>query len=70
MQKRIFQEMCVCVCVHMLSHVQLFATPWTVACQASLSIQYLLFEKTGAEAEDPILCPILWPPNLKSWPWC
>ena len=51
-----------CVCAHMLSHVQLFATPWTVACQASLSIQYLLFEKTGAEAEDPIL----WPPDLKS----
>ena len=53
---------CVCVCAHMLSHVQLFATPWTVACQASLSIQYLLFEKTDAEAEDPIL----WPPDLKS----
>ena len=30
---------CVCVCIHthvvqLLSHVQLFATPWTVACQA------------------------------------
>ena len=24
--------------VQLLSHVQLFATPWTVACQASLSI--------------------------------
>ena len=24
--------------VHLLSHVQLFATPWTTACQASLSI--------------------------------
>ena len=29
---------CVCVCVHALSHVQLFVTPWTVACQAPLSI--------------------------------
>ena len=30
--------MCVCVCVcESLSPVQLFATPWTVACQAPLS---------------------------------
>ena len=32
--------MYVCVCVrawtHMLNYVQLFATPWTVACQAPL----------------------------------
>ena len=27
----------VCVCTHTLSHVQLFETPGTVACQASLS---------------------------------
>ena len=35
--------MCVCVCarVHMpLSHVLLFATPWTVACQAPLSLEF------------------------------
>ena len=25
-------------CVH-LSHIQLFATPWTVACQATLSME-------------------------------
>ena len=37
---------CVCVCVSMcvhvcvLSHVQLFASPWTVACQAPLSIEF------------------------------
>ena len=33
----------VCVCAHMhlpLSHVWLFVTPWTVACQASLSIGF------------------------------
>ena len=30
--------MCVCVCV--LSCVQLFATPWTVACQAPLSMGF------------------------------
>ena len=28
---------CVCVCARALSHVQLFATPWTVACQAPLT---------------------------------
>ena len=28
--------------VHLLSHVQFFATPWTAACQASLSITQLL----------------------------
>ena len=34
--------MCVCVyvCVSVLSCVQLFATPWTVACQAPLSIEF------------------------------
>ena len=32
--------MCVCVCVQLLSHVQLFVTPWTVACQASLSMKF------------------------------
>ena len=28
---------CVCVCVCVLSCIQFFATPWIVACQASLS---------------------------------
>ena len=33
--------MCVCVCVcESLSHVRLFATPWTVACQALLSMEF------------------------------
>ena len=31
---------CVCVCAHMLSHVRLFETPWTVAHQAPLSIEF------------------------------
>ena len=30
--------MCVCVCT--LSLVQLFVTPWTVACQAPLSMEF------------------------------
>ena len=41
---------CVCVCVcacmhvsmHVLSHVKLFATPWTVACQTPLSMERIL----------------------------
>ena len=31
---------CVCVCSCMLSCVQLFATPWTVAHQAPLSMEF------------------------------
>ena len=31
----------VCVCAELLSCVQLFVTPWTVACQAPLSISIL-----------------------------
>ena len=35
-------HVCVCVCayVQLLSCVQLFATLWTVACQAPLSLEY------------------------------
>ena len=32
--------MCVCVSIHVLSCVRLFATPWTVAHQASLSVGF------------------------------
>ena len=31
--------LCVCVCSS-LSHVRLFVTPWTVACQAPLSLEF------------------------------
>ena len=32
---------CVCVCVYVLrSFVQLFVTPWTIACQAPLSMEF------------------------------
>ena len=32
---------CVCVCVYSsLSHVQLFATPWAIACLAPLSMEF------------------------------
>ena len=32
--------MCVCVCVHVLSYVPLFVTPWTVARQAAPSMGF------------------------------
>ena len=32
--------MCVCVCVCGLSHVQLFVTPWTIAHQAPLPLEF------------------------------
>ena len=34
------QSVCVCVCVCVLSHVRLFATTWTVARQAPLSVEF------------------------------
>ena len=34
-------NICVCVCSQSLSHVRLFATPWTVARQAPLSMGIL-----------------------------
>ena len=59
--------------VQSLSHVQLFATPWTVARQASLSItnSRSLFKLMSIELVMPsshlILCgPLL--PNLRSLP--
>ena len=30
----------VCVCAQLLKHVQLFETPWTIACQAPLSMEF------------------------------
>ena len=51
--------------VKSLSHVQLFATPWTVAYQAPPSMEFSRQEcigRTYAEAE----VPILWPPDMKS----
>ena len=36
----IYRGVCVCVCVSLFSHVQLFATPYTVACQALLSMKF------------------------------
>ena len=54
-----------CVCVKSLSHVRLFATPWTVARQAPLSVGFssqeywsgLLFPPPG-DLPDPGLEPV------------
>ena len=57
--------------VHSLSHVQLFATPWTSAYQASLSItnSWSLLKFMSIESMMPsnhlILChPLLLPPSI------
>ena len=57
--------------VQLLSYVQLFATPWTVACQASLSItnSWSLLKLMSIEAVMPsnhlILCrPLLFLPPI------
>ena len=57
--------------IQLLSHVQLFATPWTAACQASLSISKSrsLLKFMSIESVMPsshlILChPLLLPPSI------
>ena len=57
--------------VQSLSHVQLFATPWTVACQAYLRITNswnllkLMSIKSVMPSNHLILCrPLLFPPSV------
>ena len=57
--------------VHSFSHVWLFATPWTAACQASLSITNswsllkLMFVELVMPSNHLILCsPLLLPPSI------
>ena len=57
--------------VQLLSHVQLFVTPWTAACQASLSITNsrsllkLMPIKSMMPSNHLILChPLLLPPSI------
>ena len=69
--------MCVCVCngifssFQLLSHVRLFATPWTAACQASPSIPNsrsllkLMFIESVMPFNHLILChPLLLLPSI------
>ena len=39
-ESQCFHAMCVCVCAQLFSHVQLIATPQTVACQDPLSMEF------------------------------
>ena len=57
--------------VRLLSHVQLFVTPWTAAHQASLSItnSQSLFKLMSIESVMPsnhliLCCPLLFPPSI------
>ena len=52
--------------VQLLSHIQLFATPWTAACQASLSINnsQSLLKLMSIELVMPSSCLILCRPLL------
>ena len=61
----------VAVIVQLLSHVRLFVTPWTAACQASLSFttSQSLLKLMSAESVMPsnhlIICyPLLLPPSI------
>ena len=54
-----------------LSHVRLFATPWTAACQASLSIanfwsllKLMSFESVMPSNHLTLCCPLLLPPSI------
>ena len=57
--------------VQSLSHVQLFATSWTVACQASLSItnsrslhKLMSIESVMPSSHFILCCPLLLPPSI------
>ena len=57
----------ICCCCQLLSHVRLFVTPWTAACQASLSFR--IFWSLSIESMTPsnhlILChPLLLLPSI------
>ena len=63
------------VVVQLLSHVQLFATPWTAACQAFLSITNsqslpkLMSIESVMPSNHLVLCrPLLLPPSSGSFP--
>ena len=70
----VYMHMYVCIyiaIVQSLTHVQLFATPWTAACQASLSftISYSLLKLISIESVMPsnhltLCCPLLLLPSI------
>ena len=57
--------------VQSLSHVQLFAAPWTAACQASLSttnsrslLKFMSIESVMLSSHLILCCPLLLPPSI------
>ena len=51
--------------IQSLSHVQVFATPWTAARQASLSITNIMSIESMMPSNHLILChPLLLPPSV------
>ena len=59
-------HVCICLSVQSLSHIRLFVTPWTAACQASLPItnSKSLFKLMSIEFVMPSNCLILCGPLL------
>ena len=53
-----------CVCVQLLSSVQLFAAPWTIACQAPLCME---FSRQEYWSELPSLTPFIIVPLNFNW---
>ena len=53
--------------VQLLSCVQLFTTPWTVACQTSLSFSQTVFRLMSIEVVMPSNYLILSPPSLPAF---
>ena len=67
----LFSECSILSSVQSLSHVRLFATPWTAACQASLSItnswsllKLMSFESVMPSNHLTLCCPLLLPPSI------
>ena len=64
-----YNESFCCIVVQLLSHVRLFATPWTAAHQASFTISWSLLKFLSIESVTPsnhlILCyPLLLLPSV------
>ena len=70
LEKRMATQSCTVVVVQSLSHVRLFATPWTAACQAPLSITNsrsllkLMSIKSVMPSNHLSLCRPLLPPSI------
>ena len=69
--RKLYSAMWVSQSVQSLSRVRLFATPWTAACQASLSftISWSLLKLMSIESVMPsnhliLCCPLLLPPLI------